>query len=391
MEITFLGVVFAVIIVLLAIGRPLYQAIAGGMIVTAGLFHIPVTVIVTKIASVIINWSSLSVLLSLYLITFLQRILESRSQIRLAQQDLNGIFHNRRINTAGAAFFIGLLPSAASMILCADIVKDATEGYLDPKEQAFTASWFRHIPESVLPTYTAVLLMSNLSGVEISEFIVYMIVPVIALAGLGYAVYLHRIPNDTGTPASTNRLADFAHLIQHLWSLLLILILILVFHFQVVTSVLVSIALCIIIYRVTLDEIRKFIFAAFENVGKYLSCIMSERTDRSYRCVIAAAGCYGKTASAYLSDFWSAIFYSNCHQWFYRCHCYGNTAGFCGDSGRSPLNGIPYVHGPCSQPDLTYPCMSGGGSRLFSCDVRRYCKENTACFYCLLRINDAIL
>ena len=53
MEITFLGVVFAVIIVLLAIGRPLYQAIAGGMIVTAGLFHIPVTVIVTKIASVI--------------------------------------------------------------------------------------------------------------------------------------------------------------------------------------------------------------------------------------------------------------------------------------------------------------------------------------------------
>lgn len=135
MEITFLGVVFAVIIVLLAIGRPLYQAIAGGMIVTAGLFHIPVTVIVTKIASVIINWSSLSVLLSLYLITFLQRILESRSQIRLAQQDLNGIFHNRRINTAGAAFFIGLLPSAASMILCADIVKDATEGYLDPKSR----------------------------------------------------------------------------------------------------------------------------------------------------------------------------------------------------------------------------------------------------------------
>ena len=385
MEITFLGVVFAVIIVLLAIGRPLYQAIAGGMVVTAVLFHIPVTIIGTKIVSVITNWSSLSVLLSLYLITFLQKILESRSQIRLAQQDLNGIFHNRRINTAGAAFFIGLLPSAASMILCADIVKDATEGYLDPKEQAFTASWFRHIPESVLPTYTAVLLMSNLSGVEISEFIVYMIVPVIALAGLGYAVYLHRIPNDTGTPASTNRLADFAHLIQHLWSLLLILILILVFRFQVVTSVLVSIALCIIIYRVTLDEIRKFIFAAFEKkmLGNTFLVL--------YRCVIAAAGCYGKTASAYLSDFWSAIFYSNCHQWFYRCHCYGNTAGFCGDSGRSPLNGIPYVHGPCSQPDLTYPCMSGGGSRLFSCDVRRYCKENTACFYCLLRINDAIL
>lgn len=129
MEITFLGVVFAVIIVLLAIGRPLYQAIAGGMVVTAVLFHIPVTIIGTKIVSVITNWSSLSVLLSLSHYIFAEDP-ESRSQIRLAQQDLNGIFHNRCINTAGAAFFIGLLPSAASMILCADIVKDATEGYI---------------------------------------------------------------------------------------------------------------------------------------------------------------------------------------------------------------------------------------------------------------------
>ena len=264
MEITFLGVVFAVIIVLLAIGRPLYQAIAGGMVVTAVLFHIPVTIIGTKIVSVITNWSSLSVLLSLYLITFLQKILESRSQIRLAQQDLNGIFHNRRINTAGAAFFHWTSAICGFHDPLCRYCKGCDRGIFRSKRAGFTASWFRHIPESVLPTYTAVLLMSNLSGVEISEFILYMIVPVLALAGLGYAVYLHRIPNDTGTPASTNRLADFAHLIQHLWSLLLILILILVFHFQVVTSVLVSIALCIIIYRVTLDEIRKFIFAAFE-------------------------------------------------------------------------------------------------------------------------------
>ena len=51
-----------------------------------------------------------------------------------AQQELNGIFHNRRVNAGGAPVFIGLLPSAAAMILCADIVKDATDGYLDAKE-----------------------------------------------------------------------------------------------------------------------------------------------------------------------------------------------------------------------------------------------------------------
>lgn len=101
-----------------------------------------------------------------------------------------------------------------------------------------------------------------------------------------------------------------------------------------------------------------FLLLLKRRCGKYLSCICLKEHVSSYRCVIAAAGCYGKTASAYLSDFWSAIFYSNCHQWFYRCHCYGNTAGFCGDSGRSPLNGIPYVHGPCSQQiSPTHVCL----------------------------------
>lgn len=146
------------------------------------LYRIPTVEIGGSAARVITNWTSLSVLLSLYLITLLQRILESRSQIKLAQRDLNGIFHNRRVNTAGASLFIGLLPSVASMILCSEIVKDATDGYLEPKEQAFTASWFRHIPESVLPTYTAVLLMLSLSGVEISQFVAGMIIPVTTLA-----------------------------------------------------------------------------------------------------------------------------------------------------------------------------------------------------------------
>ena len=72
------------------------------------------------------NQGSLSVLVSLYLITYLQRMLEARSQIHLVQQDLNWLFHNRRVNAAGVPLFIGLLPSAAAMILCGDIVKEAS-------------------------------------------------------------------------------------------------------------------------------------------------------------------------------------------------------------------------------------------------------------------------
>ncbi|NBH73717.1 DUF401 family protein [Clostridiaceae bacterium] len=264
MQIAYLGMVFLIIIGVLSLGRPLYQAILGGLAATVFLFKIPPAEIARRISMVIAGWPSLSVLLSLYMITFLQKILESRSQVKLAQKDLNGIFHNRRVNLVGACLFIGLLPSAASMILCSEIVKDSTEGYLKPQEQAFVASWFRHIPESSLPTYTSVLLMLNLAGVEISRFLAGMVVPVLALAILGYAACLRKIPSDPGTPKSRSRLQDMVSLLGHLWSLLLILVLILVFGCQVVTSVLASIVLSVLVYRVGIKELKAMFFSAFE-------------------------------------------------------------------------------------------------------------------------------
>lgn len=259
-----LALIFLVIILLLTLKRPLWQALLGGLAATALFYRIPPLQMARLAGNVVTVWSSLQVLLSLYLITFLQRILEARSQIRLAQEDLNGLFHNRRVNVIGACLFIGLLPSAASMLLCAELVRNATDGYLEPREQALVSSWFRHIPESCLPTYTSVLLMLSLSGVETGKFIAGMIVPVFILGALGYFTYLRRIPTAVDTPKSTNRWADLGHLLGHLWSLILILVLILGFHFQVVTAVLVSIVLCFFVYRVTMEEFKTFVCSAFE-------------------------------------------------------------------------------------------------------------------------------
>lgn len=264
MQLILLAAVFLVIILLLALRRPLWQAILGGLAATALLYRIPPAAALERAAGVFTDWDSLSVLLSLYLITYLQRMLEARQQIKLAQQDLNRLFHNRRVNTAVAPLFIGLLPSAAAMILCGDIVKDSTQGYLDPKEQAFVTSWFRHIPESTLPTYTGVLLMTSLSGVPLPHFMAGMILPIAALFLVGYWPCIHRLPKDPGTPPSENRLRDVWNLFGHLWPLLLILALILAAKFQVVTAVLASILLTALVHRFSPGELLPFFKSAFE-------------------------------------------------------------------------------------------------------------------------------
>lgn len=264
MPILKLGIVFAVIIIILTLKRPLWQATLGGLIAIVLLWQMPAAAIFTQTSKVFTVWSNLTVILALYVITYLQRMLEARGQIKLAQADLNGIFHNRRINASGAAMFIGLLPSAAAMILCGDIVKDATDGYLEPKEQAYITSWIRHIPESTLPTYSGVLLMANISGLPMGKFMLGMIVPVIVLFLLGYYPYMRRVPADPGTAKSENRLRDLKNLFSHLWTLLVLILLILIFKMNVVTAGVLVILVALLVYRFNTKDIVRMLKSAFE-------------------------------------------------------------------------------------------------------------------------------
>ena len=64
-----LALVFAIIIVLLACKRPLWQAILGGLAATAVCYQIHPSDMAHLTGKVLTGWSSLSVLLSLYRIT----------------------------------------------------------------------------------------------------------------------------------------------------------------------------------------------------------------------------------------------------------------------------------------------------------------------------------
>ena len=105
-----------------------------------------------------------------------------------------------------------------------------------PEGQAFVTTWFRHIPESTLPTYAGILLMANFSGVSLGNFMLGMIVPMLTLGALGYFPYLRRLPKDPGTPKSGSRYRDLLHLLKHLWMLFLILMLILCFKLSVTAA-----------------------------------------------------------------------------------------------------------------------------------------------------------
>lgn len=265
LSILFIAIVFLVMIGLLALRRPLYQAVLGSLVAVIILFRIAPAKWPGLVLNVFRSWSSLSVLVSLYLTTLLQRIMAHRHMIEQAQNDLNGMFHNNRVTTTGGPLFIGLLPSAAAMILCSDIVKEGTDGYLEPKEQAVFTNWVRHIPEAIIPTYPNILLLCSYSGVTPAQFLPAMIIPVIVQLLLVYFMYLRRIPREPEKSSTDGHfLLHLKNLCLHIWPLALVLILILVFDLGVVESLAISDLICLLVFRFSFAELKELFISAFE-------------------------------------------------------------------------------------------------------------------------------
>ena len=284
-----LVLIILAIVVMLWLKKPLYWAIGAGIIVNGVAYLVPPLKWLEVIRGVITNWGSMSIILNIYLFTFLQRMLQNRAQIKKAQEDLMGLFNSRKVNATATPIVIGLLPSPAVMILCGEIVNEAAGEYLDAKEKAFCTTWFRHIPESFLPTYAGVLLLTGFSGIPVGLYALGMIPPAIALFAIGYLFFLRKVPSNTGVPSSGNKMLYAVNLAKHLWTLISILVLIMVFGIRVEIAVSSIIVLGLIVYRFTPNEIipmlrrsvdvpllfSSYLILVFQRFTTYTGTIMS--------------------------------------------------------------------------------------------------------------------
>lgn len=294
MELIKLAVIFMVIILLINFKVSLSGAVAIGSVLGMILYQFGFIPSVKLAFGAVFNSTTIMLILVTYLITFLQRMLEQKGALMNAQRALSGIFNSRRVNASVAPVFIGLLPSAAAAFIAGDMVKGATDGYLDKDEQAFVTSYYRHIPESCLPTYSSIILACTLSGVAIGPFLISMIFPVVLLVALGYFFYLRKVPKDTGYPPSKNKLLEWKKLFKSLWTLLLAIALVIVVpyipfgklsfmpesvvsflgSFPVWLAVIISIVLYFFISRFKVKEVAPYIISAFETRIVLNTCVV---------------------------------------------------------------------------------------------------------------------
>ncbi len=229
-----LAIVFLVVMLLVSKKQPIYVAVTVGAAATWLLYGISVTEGIAAIIKGCTSWGTLKLIVVMYIITFLQKMMGARGAIDRAQKGLSSLFNNRWVNCAAAPIFIGMLPTPNAAFIAGDIVKASASEYLSDDEMAVTTTYFRHVSESFMPTYAAIIMAISLSGITAGEFVIGMLPIVACIIASGCFWFLRgKVPMATGAAASTNKGKDTMDIFIGLWPILAVIIMVVGLHMEI--------------------------------------------------------------------------------------------------------------------------------------------------------------
>lgn len=264
MELIKVVVAFAVVFTLLNLKLPLFLGMLGGTALLLVLFGISIPDFFVITLDSVTSWSTLEVVIALYVINVLQGVLARRNRLELAQQSMNRLLSDQRLNTALASIFIGMMPAPSAVTICGQMMDDMAGDHLNKAEKACCASYYRHITEGVLPTFPTVIIVCSLSGVPASSFVLAMLPMVAVLILLGFVYYLRKVPRSSPQSDGTSKRESLFQLLSSLWTILAAILLIVLFRVPAWLAVTLVIGVALLVERFSLQETQKLLLKAFD-------------------------------------------------------------------------------------------------------------------------------
>jgi len=251
-------------IMLVGLKKPLWMGTATAIIVAIIIYAIHPLSAVQLIAQSLIDRSTVEILAVLYLVNFLQVMMQKKGALIKAEKSMMRFFNNRRSIIMFAPIFLGLLPAPNSIVLSAPIIESTAEDYLTKGEKTFLTGYFRHVPESSLPFYPALLLALNVTGLSAGLFLIGVIP--LAIASVAFCYFttgLKNVPKETGLPPSDNRKKDLFDMIMSLWPIIVLIAAVLFGGFNTAIATLAACIVLYIVYRYPLSELWSIMKESF--------------------------------------------------------------------------------------------------------------------------------
>ena len=159
-------IIFVVILALLNKRLPLYLAMIFGSLLMIVMFRLPLATAGQTALRTLTGWDVWSVNLAMYVISVLVYELDLRHRFEDAQRAMNGLMRDPRLNTSLAYMFSGLMQGPATVTICGGMVDTMAGEHLKNDEKAAVATYLRHIPEAMVPTFTGVIVACSISGIS---------------------------------------------------------------------------------------------------------------------------------------------------------------------------------------------------------------------------------
>ena len=159
-------IIFVVILALLNKRLPLYLAMIFGSLLMIVMFRLPLATAGQTALHTLTGWDVWSVNLAMYVISVLVYELDLRHRFEDAQRAMNGLMRDPRRNTSLACMFIGPMQGPATVTICGGMVDTMAGDHLKNDEKAAVATYLRHIPEAMVPTFTGVIVACSISGIS---------------------------------------------------------------------------------------------------------------------------------------------------------------------------------------------------------------------------------
>ena len=142
---------------------------------------------------------------------------------------------------------------------------------MSKEEMAVTTTYFRHVSESFLPTYAAIILAISLAEITAGEFVLGMLPIACCIIASGCFWFLRgKLPMATGEAPSDNKLRDAGEILIGLWPILAVILMAVGLKMQIFLAAAIILVLYAVAGRFSFRELKP-VFAASLQPKLYLN------------------------------------------------------------------------------------------------------------------------
>lgn len=146
-----------------------------------------------------VEFKALDLAASVALIALLGSLLKATGQMRSLVDALKEAGVGSRPLMAFIPAILGTLPMPGGALLSAPMVEEeGRKSGVPPREGAYINLWFRHVVFLIYPFTPALILLSELVGIDLEYIVPHLIAPFLAMVAVGYLLSLRGVRGVVG-------------------------------------------------------------------------------------------------------------------------------------------------------------------------------------------------